>query len=59
MRVTFIHHSCFVVELEDKVLIFDYFAGDKVNGYTFEGKLPEYDANTKINLFASHSHQDH
>ena len=29
MRVIFIHHSCFVVEMEDKVLIFDYFDGDK------------------------------
>ena len=25
MKVTFVHHSCFVVEMEDVVLIFDYF----------------------------------
>ena len=25
MKVIFVHHSCFVVEMEDVVLIFDYF----------------------------------
>ena len=59
MIVTFIHHSCFLVEVDDKVLIFDYFDGDKLNGYTFYGKLPEYEADTKIYMFASHSHKDH
>ena len=32
MQIIFIHHSCFLVELDDKVLIFDYFDGDKVEG---------------------------
>ena len=59
MQVIFIHHSCFLVEVEDKVLIFDYFAGDRVNGYTFKGKLPTYAPDTKIYMFASHTHQDH
>lgn len=59
MRVIFIHHSCFVVEIDDKVLIFDYFNGDRVSGYHFGGKLPEYDRDTHIYVFASHSHQDH
>ncbi len=59
MRVIFLHHSCFLVELEDKVLIFDYFAGNRVNGYTFCGKIPEYAPDTEIFMFASHSHQDH
>ena len=59
MRVIFVHHSCFVVEIDDKVLIFDYFNGDRVNGYHFGGKLPEYDRETHIYVFASHSHQDH
>ena len=27
MKVIFVHHSCFVVEMEDVVLIFDYFEG--------------------------------
>lgn len=59
MRVIFIHHSCFVVEMEDEVLVFDYFNGDKVNGYKFNGQLPEYERDTKIYMFASHSHHDH
>ncbi len=59
MQVIFIHHSCFLVEVDDKVLIFDYFEGNKVNGYTFTGKIPEYEPGTKIYMFASHSHKDH
>lgn len=59
MIVRFIHHSCFTVEFDDKVLIFDYFAGDRVNGFTFEGKLPEYPVDMPIYFFASHSHRDH
>lgn len=59
MKVIFLHHSSFLVEVDDKVLIFDYFEGDKVNGYHFTGRIPEYDADTKIYMFASHSHKDH
>ena len=59
MQVIFIHHSCFLVEVDDKVLIFDYFDGNHVNGYTFTGKLPTYAADTKIYFFVSHSHADH
>jgi L-ascorbate metabolism protein UlaG (beta-lactamase superfamily) len=59
MQVIFIHHSCFLVEADDKVLIFDYFDGSRVNGYTFTGKLPTYEPDTKIYMFASHTHQDH
>jgi L-ascorbate metabolism protein UlaG (beta-lactamase superfamily) len=59
MQVIFIHHSCFLVEADDKVLIFDYFDGDRVNGYSFTGKLPTYAPDTRIYMFASHTHQDH
>lgn len=59
MRIIFLHHSCFVVEYDDQVLVFDYFAGDRVNGFCFTGKLPEYPADMRIYMFASHSHQDH
>ena len=55
MQVIFIHHSCFLVEVDEKVLIFDWFAGDRVNGYTFRGQIPE----TPIYVFASHKHRDH
>ena len=59
MKVIFIHHSCFLIELEDKVIIFDYFGGDKVNGFTFTGKIPDYPKDMPIYMFASHSHHDH
>lgn len=59
MQVIFIHHSCFLVEVDDKVLIFDWFAGDRVNGYQFHGVIPEYEPDTPIYVFASHKHQDH
>lgn len=59
MKVIFIHHSCFLIELEDKVIIFDYFGGDKVNGFTFTGKIPDYPEDMPIYMFASHSHHDH
>lgn len=59
MQVIFIHHSCFLVEVDNKVLIFDYFDGNRVNGYTFHGKIPTYEPDTSIYMFASHSHTDH
>ena len=59
VRVRFIHHSCFTVEFPDKVLIFDYFSGDRVNGFSFEGKLPDYPKDMPLYFFASHSHRDH
>lgn len=59
MQIIFIHHSCFLVEVDDNVLVFDYFDGDKVKGYDFSGKLPTYETDTKIYMFASHCHKDH
>lgn len=59
MQVIFLHHSSFLVEVDDKVLIFDYFEGDRVEGYHFSGKIPGYAADTPIYVFASHSHRDH
>jgi len=53
------HHSCFLAEVDEKVLIFDWFAGDRVNGYQFRGVLPEYEPDTPVYVFASHKHQDH
>lgn len=49
MKVTYIYHSCYMVEFEKEVLIFDYFMG----------RMPEIDRNKKIYFFASHKHQDH
>lgn len=49
MKVTYIHHSCFSVELDNYILLFDY----------FKGKLPKWDKNKKIYVFSSHQHHDH
>lgn len=59
MRVIFVHHSSFVVELEKKTLVFDYFGGERVKDYHFTGKLPEFDKEKPLYFFASHRHQDH
>ena len=49
MKVTYIHHSSFSVELEKTVLLFDYFAGT----------LPEFPREKGLVVFASHFHGDH
>ncbi len=59
MKVIFIHHSCFLIEVDEKVLIFDWFAGDRVNGFHFGGVIPEYEPDTPVYVFASHKHRDH
>ncbi len=59
MIITFVHHSCFVVETEERVLIFDYFRNGNVNGYEFTGTLPEFEKEKPLYVFASHAHQDH
>lgn len=61
MNIIFIHHSCFVVELEKKVLIFDWFAGDRMkeHGIVFHGEIPAYAPDMPIYVFASHKHADH
>lgn len=59
MKITFIHHSCFAVELERTVLVFDYFQGNRVEGYSFAGVLPQFDPEADIYFFASHKHRDH
>ena len=47
MKVTFIQHSCYFVELSSCCLLFDY----------YEGSVPETDK--PLYVFASHSHGDH
>lgn len=59
MQVIFVHHSCFLIEIDEKVLIFDYFDGSKVESYNFMGKLPTYEVDTPIYIFSSHCHKDH
>ena len=47
MKVTFLYHSSFFVELESHCLLFDY----------FRGEIPQVDK--PLYVFASHSHEDH
>ena len=49
MKITYIHHSSFRVELDNTILLFDY----------FKGNLPSFDKNKKLYVFSSHSHHDH
>lgn len=50
MRVVFVFHSCFVVELQESVLIFDYYG---------EGRLPEIPGGKRVYFLNSHGHADH
>lgn len=59
LQVTYVHHSCFVVELDRTILVFDYFPADAVDTVHFEGRLPVLDGSKHIYVFASHSHKDH
>lgn len=49
MKVTYVYHSCFTVEINDKVLVFDY----------FKGELPDISKDKSIYVFSSHKHHDH
>ena len=49
MKVTYIYHSGFAVELGHCILLFDY----------YKGELPEWEEGKPIYIFASHKHQDH
>lgn len=49
MKVKYIEHSCFSVELEKVILLFDY----------FKGELPVFDKDKTIYVFSSHNHHDH
>lgn len=49
MKLTYIGHSGFAVELEDKVLLFDY----------FQGEIPDAGREKKWYVFVSHKHADH
>ena len=49
MKITYIHHSCFLAETESACLLFDY----------FEGGLPPIPENKPLYILASHNHHDH
>ena len=49
MKITYIHHSSFMADLEHPALLFDYFEGD----------IPEIPEDKPLFVFASHRHGDH
>ena len=49
MKITYIHHSSFMADLEHTALLFDYFEGD----------IPEIPEDKPLFVFASHRHGDH
>lgn len=49
MKVTYIEHSGFAVEMEEHILVFDY----------YKGRIPAFDKTKKLLVFASHAHEDH
>lgn len=49
MTVTYLYHSGFAVELEDIMLVFDY----------YKGELPAAAEGKKLYVFSSHFHKDH
>ncbi len=59
MKVTYIHHSSFCIEIGRKVLVFDYCNGKKVPACQYSGKMPEFPEDTQMYVFTSHSHMDH
>ena len=56
MKITYIGHSGFLVELETVTFIFDYYVTETdING----GNFPEFNRDNALFVFASHSHGDH
>ena len=49
MNITYIHHSCFLVETERFYFLFDY----------EKGRLPQMDGTKPIFVLSSHGHGDH
>ena len=49
MKITYIHHSSFLAELERLYLLFDY----------IKGPLPELLPDKELLVFVSHRHEDH
>lgn len=49
MKITYLAHSGFAVELEQCVLLFDY----------YQGEWPSWERQKPVYVFVSHKHQDH
>ncbi len=49
MKVTYLDHSGFLLELKDRYYVFDY----------YKGVLPPLDKEKEVLVFCSHCHGDH
>ena len=49
MKITYLNHSGYVLEIDDRILVFDY----------YEGSLPKLPETARVYVFASHVHYDH
>ncbi|MFV0394072.1 MAG: MBL fold metallo-hydrolase [Coprobacillaceae bacterium] len=49
MQVQYIFNSCFVIELDTHILLFDY----------YRTKLPKFNPDKPLYVFVSHKHHDH
>lgn len=49
MKITFLYHSAFLVELDTCTLLFDW----------YKGTVPDYDRSRPLYVFNSHHHGDH
>lgn len=49
MLITFLMNDGFIIELDNHILVFDY----------YKGNLPKFNPNKAMYVFVSHSHRDH
>uniref|UniRef100_UPI000ABCEFA9 MBL fold metallo-hydrolase n=1 Tax=Mediterraneibacter glycyrrhizinilyticus TaxID=342942 RepID=UPI000ABCEFA9 len=49
IRVTYLSHSGFLVEMDDACFLFDY----------YKGEIPDIDREKQLFVFVSHGHYDH
>lgn len=65
MKITWIHHSSFAIELKESILLFDYFPRKEESQNQKETikqkleKLPSFPKDKHLYVFASHRHYDH
>lgn len=60
LNYKYIYHSCFILEFESYILIFDYYKNpDGKEDYLNEVFSSKKSSNKKILVFSSHSHYDH
>ncbi len=60
-RVTYLYHSGFAVELQKKVLVFDYYDPHQTGDGPYDGRknAPVVPAGKQLVMFFSHKHPDH